>query len=243
MVHNSILGCTTKEKWASSFVKTNSESSGFFQRLNIITNESEERVANWVEPDLTVLRDRFVRKIQPLEYQQVVVNKTQEAEDIFEKWYAEKRLVWKDLPTDITGRIQVMVQRNVSHLAWMMSGEDIVPNAEKAAESIEVVCDEDIMERAIALAEYQITARTAHQPAPGRNDWAVMESLIKTAVKRRGSITRYKLNREIRGDNFGIQTFDKAINNLVQEGIVKIAIREGEVKRGRKAQVIQWVND
>ncbi len=239
-VHNSILGCTTKDKWAAAFVKTNAESSGFFQRLNIVTNDSEDRVANWIEPDLSVLRDKFLRKIQPLEFQSVIVDKTPEAIEIFEQWYASKRPEWKDLTTDITGRIQVLVQRNASHLAWLMSGDDVVPNAEKANEPINVTCDEDIIRRAIALAEYEILARQVHQPAPGKNDWAVVEGLIKALVKRKGMIPRNKLFREIRADNYGIQTFDKAINNLEQEGFIKKGQKEGEVKRGRKAQIIMW---
>ena len=241
MVHNSILGCTVKEKWASAFVKTNSESSGFFGRLNIVTSDSEDRVANFTDPDLSVLRDAFVRKIQPLEYQNVVVNKTPEALELLETWYASKRQEWRELSNDITGRIQVLVHRNASHLAWLMSGDNVLPNAEKAAEPIEVECDEDIMRRALALAEYEIEARQAHQPAQGKNDWALVENLIKIAVKRAGSIGRGKLNREIRADKYGLQTFDKAINNLVQEGIIKIGLREGESKRGRKTQVIMWV--
>lgn len=243
IVHNSILGCTTKDKWAAAFVKTNAESSGFFQRLNIITSESDERVANWIEPDLSVLRDRFLRKIQPLEFQYVVVDKTAEAIDMFEQWFASNREAWKDLATDITGRIQVLVQRNASHLAWLMGGDDVLPDPEKASLPIQVTCDEDIMARAIALAEYEITARQIHQPAPGKNDWAIVEGLIKRVVKSKGMIPRNKLFREIRADNYGIQTFDKAINNMVQEGMVKIGQREGETKRGRKAQIVMWVNE
>jgi hypothetical protein len=241
LVHNSILGCTTKEKWASAFVKTNSESSGFFQRLNIVTNDSEDRVANFQDPDLSALRDRFVRKIQPLEFQEVVVVKTPEASDIFEKWYRDKRGEWRDLPTDVTGRIQVLTLRNASHLAWLMSGDDVLPDAEKAAIPIEVLCDEDIMNRAIALAEYEIEARQAHQPARGKNDYAIVEDLVRVAVKRAGSIARYKLSREIRADNYGVQIFDKAIQNLVQEGYIKVGQREGEAKRGRKTQILMWV--
>jgi len=122
LVHTSILGCTTKEKWAASFVKTNSESSGFFQRLNIIASSEEGRVANWVEPDLSALADAFVRKIQPLEYQKVIVMRTPEAIEMFEKWFAAKREEWKELSLDVTGRINVQVQRNASHLAWLMGG-------------------------------------------------------------------------------------------------------------------------
>ncbi len=241
MVHNSILGCTTKEKWSSSFVKTNSESSGFFQRLNIISTDEEGRVANWIEPDLTALCERFVKKIQPLEYQFVEVKRTPEAIEMFEKWFAAKRAEWKGISLDITGRLNVLVQRNTSHLAWLMSGEDLIPNPEKPDEPIEVFCDEDIMERGIALAEYQFHTRAAHQPTPGKNDWAIVENKIKLEVKKRGMISRSELARVVRADNYGIQTFEKSINNLVAEGLIRIGQREGEVKRGRRAQVILWV--
>jgi hypothetical protein len=243
LVHNSILGCTTREKWISAFVKTNSESSGFFTRLNVITSSSEDTVANFRDPDLTALRDQFVRKIQPLEYQNVIVKKESEAADMFDKWHKSKRKEWKELPLDVTGRMQAMVERNVSHLAWLSSGNDLAPDPDNASQPIEVTCDEDIMRRAIALAEYQIGARQAHQPAPGRNDYAIVENLIKMTVKQRGAIQRSKLHRAIRADKYGIRTFENAIVNLVQEGIVKIAQKEGETKRGRKAQVIVWVND
>jgi hypothetical protein len=242
LVHTSILGCTTKEKWAASFVKTNSESSGFFQRLNIIASSEEGRVANWVEPDLSALADAFVRKIQPLEYQKVIVMRTPEAIEMFEKWFAAKREEWKELSLDVTGRINVQVQRNASHLAWLMGG-DVIPCPEKPDEPIEVVCDEDVMERGIALAEYQVLARASNQPAPGKNDWAVVENRIKQVVREKGMISRSDLSREIRADNYGLQTLEKSINNLVAEGIIKICKQAGEMKRGRKTQVIVWVND
>jgi Bifunctional DNA primase/polymerase, N-terminal len=242
-VHNSILACSTKEKWSSAFVKTNSESSGFFQRLNIISTEEEGRVANWIEPDFMELRDNFVRKIQPLEYQTVEVKRTPEAIEMFEKWFAEKKKEWKGYPLDVTGRLNVMVQRNTSHLAWLMSGSDLTPSPESASQVIEVLCDEDIMERGIALAEYQVHTRAAHQPTPGKNDWAIVENKIKKEVKEKGMIFRSKLMEIIRADNYGIQIFQRAIDNLIAEGVIKTGLQEGETRRGRKAQVIIWVQD
>ncbi len=244
LVHNSILGCTTKEKWASAFVKTNSESSGFFQRLNIIPTDCDERVARLVDPDLSVLRDRFVRKIQPLEFQQAVLYYEHGALDILDKWYADRRREWRDnLSADVTGRIQVMIHRNASHLAWLMSGADVVPNAEAAKIPIEITCDEDIIERSIALAEYQLQAREGYQPMPGRNDRAIVENLIKTEVKQRGAIGRKKLYRKIHADRFGTDLFDKSIQSLMHEGYLRIGLREGNTTRGRKAQEIFWVED
>lgn len=56
-------------------------------------------------------------------------------------------------------------------------------------------------------------------------------------------ISRSDLSRAIRADNYGLQTFEKSINNLVAEGLIRIAKQEGEARRGRKTQVILWVGD
>jgi hypothetical protein len=199
-------------------------------------------VANWIEPDLTALKEQFIKKIQPLEYQTVLVTRTAEAIDMFEKWFADRRQEWKGLSLDVTGRINVLVQRNTSHMAWLLGG-DHIPNPEKPDEPIEVICDESIMERGLALAEYQIETRLSNQPAAGKNDWAIVENRIKQVVREKGMISRNDLSRAIRADNYGLQTFEKSINNLVAEGIIKISKLEGEVKKGRKAQIICWVND
>lgn len=241
-VHNSILGCSTFEKWNSAFVKTNSESSGFFQRLNIISSKSDDRVPDLKAPDLSALRDKFVRKIQSLEFQSVLVVPTPEATKMLKDWHKAKMVEWKDYPSDVRGRIEVMVQRNASHLAWMLGG-DFPPNPDGAAEPIVVECDTDIMEKALALAEYQIAVRFSHQPAVGNNEWALVENLIKKVAKERQQIGRQELYRDIRADKFGILTFNKAIDNLYQEGIIELAVQSGDARRGRKSQVIVWVND
>lgn len=239
-VHNSILGCSTFEKWNSSFVKTNSESSGFFQRLNIISSKSEETVPDLKAPDLTVLRDKFVRKIQPLEFQMIQVNPTPEASKMLKDWHKSKMIEWKDYPSDVRGRIEVMIQRNCSHLAWLLGG-DFPPNPDGANEPVVVECDKDIMEKSLALAEYQIAVRYSHQPAIGNNEWALVENLIKKVAKQHTQISRKDLYREIRADKFGIMTFNKAIDNLFQEGIIDLGQEAGNTSRGRKNQVISWV--
>jgi Bifunctional DNA primase/polymerase, N-terminal/Primase C terminal 1 (PriCT-1) len=239
IVHTSIIGCTTKEKWAAAFTKTNAESSGFFQRLNIISNESDETVPELKKPDLSILRDRFIKKIQPLEYQQVVVQKDEDALTYLKEWYEAKKAEWKSLPADVTGRLQVLVQRNASHLAWMMAG-DHTPNPE-AKDPIIVECDRDIMERACALADYEVMARMSHQPAAGRNEHAVVENLIKGTLGVKKRMTRNHLYDMIHAERFGIRIFDGAVQNLVHEGFIKVAKIENEKKRGRKGLIIEWV--
>jgi hypothetical protein len=246
LVHNSILGCTTEQKWDNAFEKTSADGSGFFQRLNIVSNPSLDRVPDLFDPDLILIRDRFVRKIQPLEYQKVVVQKTPEAFELLASWYKERSKRWQNFPEEF-GRIQVLIHRNVSHLAWLMSGDNVVPDPDKAAknEPIEVICDEDIMKRAIALADYQLFVRQMLRPITANNPWARLECAIRRYfVKNKVRwVTREKLSHDLHADRDGIQMFDKALNNLCQEGFIRVSKREGETKRGRKAQIITLVVD
>jgi hypothetical protein len=244
-VHLSILGCSTAERWENSFVKTGAESSGFFQRVNIISNPSEETVARLHDPDFSALREKFQKKIQSLEFQKANVIWTAEAVEAFDSWYLAKNTEWRSLHKDIKGRISVIAQRNASLLAWLMGGDDVVPNADKANEPIEIFCDADIVARAIALAEYEVFVRQIHQPILADNPWAKMECAIRRyfVKTKKTMVTRKKLGHDLHADRAGIQTFDKAINNLTQEGFLKIGQREGETKCGRKAQIIMLVVD
>jgi hypothetical protein len=244
-VHNSILGCTTPLRWQNAFKKTNTDNSGFFQRLNIIANANKERVAELLTPDFNDIRERFIRKIQPLEYQKVVMHKNEEAITLFESWYKSKAEEWEGLTEDITGRIQVLVQRNACHLAWLMSGEDVLPDPEHAKVPIEVFCDEDIMRRAIAIAEYEVKVRQLHKPIEADNPYALIENAIERffAENEGQPVSRRKLYRLLNASRHGSQIFDKCVSNLIQEGLMKIGDREGPKKRGRISQVLIWIGE
>jgi hypothetical protein len=244
-VHNSILGCTTPLRWQNAFKKTNTDSSGFFQRLNIIANPNKKRVAELLTPDFNDIRERFLRKIQALEFQKAVMYKNEEATALLESWYKSKAEEWEGLTEDITGRIQVLVQRNACHLAWLMSGDDVVPDAEKAKEPIKVFCDEDIMRRAIAIAEYEVKVRQLHKPIEADNPYALIENAIERFfLENEGQpVSRRKLYRLLHANRHGSQIFDKCVSNLIQEGIMKIGDREGPKKRGRISQVLIWIGE
>jgi hypothetical protein len=244
-VHYSVLGCTTPRRWQNSFKKSNTENSGFFQRLNIVANTNVRTVPELATPDFTELKDRFVRKIQALEYQIVEVIKTEDATELFNSWFDAKKEEWKNLPSDVTGRLQVMAQRNASHLAWLMSGEDVVPDPDKTNERIEVKCDEDIMRRAIALAEYELRVRQLHKPIEADNDYALVENMIEQHFVSTGGkpTTKRRLYRILHADRHGTKIFDSCIDNLVREGIISRGRYEGETKRGRKADVIMWIGE
>ena len=243
--HNSILGCTTPLRWQNAFGKTNTEQSGFFQRLNIITNAGGERVSELHPPDLSELRDRLVKKIQPLEFQMAEVVKTPEAIAIQEEWHKAKRKEWENLPDDIKGRIETLLLRNISQISWLMSGEDVLPDASKSNQPIELVCDEDIIRRAIALAEYEIHARQFHRPIPGDNPYALLENSIERYFQENGGqdVNRSKLYRDLHAERHGELIYTKVLDGLVQRGTIKIGQREGDTRRGRKALVVMWLGE
>lgn len=243
--HNSILGCTTPLRWLNAFGKTNTEQSGFFQRLNIITNARGERVSELHPPDLSALRDRLVKKIQPLEFQMAEVVKTPEAIALQEEWHKTKRKEWENLPDDIKGRIETLFLRNISQISWLMSGEDVLPDASKSGQPIELVCDEDIIRRAIALAEYEIHARQFHRPIPGDNPYAILENSIERYFQENGGedVNRSKLYKHLHAERYGELIYTKVLDGLVQRGTIKIGQREGDTRRGRKALVVMWLGE
>ena len=249
--NNSILGYTTPVRWKNAFLRTHLDGSGFLQRLNIVANKSKKRKTKVFPPDLTGLRDDIVRRIQCLEYQMAEVTMTDEASKMFDDWLEAKEATeeWQSLPEEITGRLTVLIQRNSATLAFFMSGDPIIPNAEKAKEPIQIVCDEDIMTRAIALAEYELRVRQLYRPPEGNNEYALMECAIElhfAEMVQNGEapeISRNKLFKDLNACRIGITVFDKCVNNLVQEGKLKVGKYEGETRRGRKAQVLTWIGD
>jgi hypothetical protein len=243
-VHNSILGCTTPLRWQNAFGKTSADGSGFFQRLNVISNPNKRRVRELLSPDFTSLRDQFVRKIQPLEFQIVRVSRTEDATALLDAWLKQKEAEWENLPDDIKGRIELMIARNISHLSWLMSGEQIA-DPDKNGEPIDVICDEDIVKRALALVEYQITVRQLHKPNVADNPYALMENNIERYFVGNGgqSVTRRTLFRDLNASRYGNKIFDQCLSTLVQEGLIKMGTLENETKRGRKANIIQWIGE
>jgi hypothetical protein len=110
---------------------------------------------------------------------------------------------------------------------------------------IEVICDEDIIERAIALAEYEVFVRKMYRPVEVANDFARIEASIRRHFVNTGGVptTRNQLRQSVHGDRFGIKMFNDAIVNLLAEGFIRIGQMEGDTKRGRKSQLIMLVED
>jgi bifunctional DNA primase/polymerase-like protein/primase-like protein len=247
--HNSILGGTTFDKWNSAFGKTTAEGSGFFQRLNLVSSDETETVAEIPKLDFTdgdglELRQKFLVKIMPLEYQTVVFEKTAEAEKRFNEWHAAFKKEHHDEPAEVTGRLNVMVSRNYEHLAFMLA-PTVAPNPEKANEPIRIVCDLPTMEKAIALADYQYQVRAKHRPAQGANESALIEDSIRLTLlsSERNSLSRSDLYKKSGSRKYGLLVFDRVLNALNNEGLVEIRTKSNNTTRGRKGEVVVWIGE
>lgn len=247
--HNSILGGTTFDKWNSAFGKTTAEGSGFFQRLNIVSSDETETVAeiqplDFNEGEGFELRKKFLAKIMPLEYQTVQFEKTPEAEKRFNDWHATFKKEHHDEPAEVTGRLNVMVSRNYEHLAFMLA-PIVAPNPEKANEPIKIICDLPTMEKAIALADYQYQVRAKHRPAQGANESALIEDSIRLTLQasERNSLSRSDLYKKSGSRKYGLLVFDRVLTALNNEGLVEIRTKSNNKIRGRKGEVIVWVGD
>jgi hypothetical protein len=247
--HHSMLGGTVFDKWNSAFSKTTAEGSGFFQRLNLISTEETETVAeveklNFNEGEGLKLRQKFLAKIMPLEFQQIVFEKTPEATKRFDEWYAGFKAEHRDEPADVKGRLNVLVSRNYEHLAWMLA-PDIKPAPENSAEPIRITCNLDVMEKAIALSEYQYQVRSKHRPAQGANESALIEDLIRLTLlsSERNSLSRSDLYKKSGSRKYGLVMFDKVLNSMCAEGLVEVGDKTGSKIRGRKGKIIVWAGE
>lgn len=247
--HNSILGGTTFDKWNSAFGKTTAEGSGFFQRLNIVSSDETETVAeipplDFNEGEGLELRKKFLAKIMPLEYQTVLFEKTSDAEKRFNEWHAAFKKEHHDEPAEVTGRLNVMVSRNYEHLAFMLA-PTVAPNPEKAYEPIKIICDLPTMEKAIALADYQYQVRARHRPAQGANESALIEDSIRLTLQasERNSLSRSDLYKKSGSRKYGLLVFDRVLNALNNEGLVETRTKSNNKIRGRKGEVVVWVGE
>jgi hypothetical protein len=242
--HHSILAGTVFDNWNSAFGKTSAEGSGFFQRLNIISSEETRTVAELNDPDFTDFSVSLFKKIKPLEYQTIAVLKDPDADRLFNSWHTKFQNEHRDDPKDVVGRLSVQVIRNYQHLAWLLAPE-VKEDPANANTPIQVMCSLETMEKAIALAEYQFGMRSKHRPAVGKNDWALLEDIIKKTLiaSPNKAMIRNKLWKQAGVRKFGISVFDRALNNMNSEGHVELFTPEKFSGKGRKGQVVVWKGD
>jgi hypothetical protein len=267
-VWNSIVGLSIKAKWDEMFAETSADNSGFFQRLNLVAADDIKTVARLKEPNLTTVRDALLQKIMPLEHRIMRLEISAEADQLLEGWFGDFKIRSKGLPADVTGRINVLIERNAMQIAWLLSNnlDGLAPTAppptdadgvfgpgisdalpiETAAPGAPLQISKDVMIRAIALGEYQWLTRLANRPASGRNETARLEGTIEKQLQKSSPQSRRELYRAIHGTRFGIHLFNAALGNMEAEGLIRV-VREapvaGQAPGGRQRDTIHWVGN
>jgi RepB DNA-primase from phage plasmid len=228
--HASVLACTVKKKRDVMYTNTGAENSGWFPRENLVVTGEVELVAMLHIPALAEIGEKLKTKILPLEYRCLRVSFLPAAQKMMDEWFLEMRQRTKDEADDVWGRLNVMVQRNASMLAWLLSKDESDhtlcdvggDSAVYATEEAHAEVTEDIARRAILLAEYTLSVRRANQPIAGDNQYAKCENIIKKHLCQRTRTSRRILYREANLSRFGTKIVNNSLINLIQGGLVTI---------------------
>ncbi len=230
-VFNSILGCSIQEKWEEMFSSTSADNSGFFQRLNIVYAENVKLVARILEPDLTPIREALLAKIELLETSTLTLDILPSVQHTLDAWFSKFREETKDLPSEVTGRTNVLILRNAMQIAWLLG---------KAA------IDDDVMRRAMALGEYAWMTRLLCRVAPGKNDVAQLQGKLRKVLMAESPLLRSVLSKRIHAERLGLEVLDRALKGAEAEGWIFVE-RSGAAKTayrgGRKKELIHWAGD
>ena len=169
------------------------------------------------------------------------------ADAMFETWFTDFQQKTRELPSDVTGRINVLIWRNAMQLGWLLADLSVKPVQRDGGFGLmgyESRITDDVMRRAIALGEYAWRTRLLCRPVAGKNDTSRLESMIEMQLKKTSPLGRNQLYRKIHGQRYGLDYFKKALNNLIAEGFIHVtnaSAVQGVSPGGRKKDVIHWI--
>lgn len=199
----SLLGGITKELWDSIFSKSESAESGFLSRVNIIATENMRRVGGMIEPDFTLLRNRFFPLITALENNPRHIKPTPGAIGAMNDWFTAL-----EMPEGISGaRLNIHAWRTALHHAWLRGAENIT--------HLDV-------EAGIAVAEYQKLMRIWHAPRAGDTRVARCEAAIRAVMRECRKATLRELQQNTNANRVGIMQWRAALDALVKAGEIRI---------------------
>ena len=108
---------------------------------------------------------------------------------------------------------------------WYMSLEDSIHSQRLEAYCLRLACilalnelkvkiDQDIIQKSIALCDWQLTARKLHDPVDADNVTAKLEEKIRRQLEVRGPMTQRELIQFTNARRAGLYFFENAIKNL-----------------------------
>ena len=118
---------------------------------------------------------------------------TDGARDLFQAWYL-------NLPPSIhTKRIDTYAMRLMPLLAINELKSEV---------------DEEIVEKTLALCNWQVNVRRLHDPVDADNAVARMEEKIRRVVGAKGLLKEYELKKHVNANRTGLWIFNTALTNL-----------------------------
>jgi hypothetical protein len=210
-VHLSLLSACTLDTFANLF-DANFVAIGFPNRLLLVLDESKSSipvprdVPSSVEQALAQDLGAILYNLRPYTpANPLIVRLTPEALSIWSEFY-------KAIPRSVTGtRIDSIGLR----LAMLMA---------LSAHKSEI--DTEVIQAAIAVAQWQLAVRDEVMPVEASNAIAALEQRICKVLKSRGPLRERDLRRYVHAERVGLWAFSTALSNLQQAGMVRYEARK-----------------
>jgi hypothetical protein len=195
-VYLSLLAASTLDTFSRMWTPTFLDI-GFLNRLWLVHDRGERKFSIPREIprlELIPLQKKLGTLLENFQGEQVRLPVTDEAREIFDKWYFNQE------SSPFTKRLDTYGLRLMILLA-----------ANEMRSSI----SDDIAEKVITLLNWQLKIRRACDPVDAENNIAKMEEMIRRAL-RRGDLRNWELQRAVHYERSGIFIYNNALNNLLR---------------------------
>jgi len=198
-VHLSMLAASTIPTWDATYDPSFSDI-GFLNRIFLVPGLGKRRFALPVEiPDLpkTELRYQIAEILKAYEHPKIMTINP-DADAVYSEWYMTH-------DTSIhSKRLDTYALRFMPLLAANEGKGEV---------------DLSIVEKAIAIMDWQLRVRQQLDPIDADGKIAVTEEKIRR-VLRRGPLSKFNINHGVHYDRKGIYVFDQALKNLCKDEVI-----------------------
>jgi hypothetical protein len=192
----STIGASTPEDFREAWSSKHANA-GFFSRLLVVAGDADQRVPRPVDPDpgaLAALVEEVKNSVSSVIKRSRVLKMDEDAEVVWAKFYDTfgEGPEWNRI--DTYGFRLMAVQA-------VLRGEETVTKA-----NVQLV---------VEFLQYEVAVREAVSPVIAENSAARMEELIRKFFPEGETMTKRTLQRKTNYTRFGIETFDRALGNMI----------------------------
>ena len=235
----SILSGGTQDIWDSAFDGAKADGTGIYNRFNLVVSDNIKVVADLKKPDITSFVTALRTKFDELHNAKIEATLDNAAKELFVQWFGDPAI--QELPINVKGRVNVLALKNALHMVWLedtsISTGDHLSEGDPQQPIKKLTITKSIMERAIALSNYQINVRKQYTPAESDNPQAVCENKIRKYMRKVKKTTMRDLRRGINAARYGSKLFFQSVTGLKNTGEI-----EWEYKGNNKAIDVMWVD-